>query len=71
MKHPGATFRQRSLPALNDPTWVRFVTWEALDYPRSRRIARQHRQVALRNQRNAVIAKQFHSLLFKRTSQIG
>jgi hypothetical protein len=30
------------------------------DYPRSRRIARQdRRQVALRNQRNAIIAKQF------------
>jgi TetR/AcrR family transcriptional regulator len=59
-------FRQRFLTALNDPTWVRFVTWEALDYPRSRRIARQdRREVALRNQRNAIIAKQFHGLLPK------
>jgi len=63
---PGAIFRQRFLTALNDPTWVRFVTWEALDYPRSRRIARQdRRQVALRNQRNAIIAKQFHGTLPK------
>ena len=29
---PGTIFRQRFLTALNDPTWVRFVTWEALDY---------------------------------------
>jgi len=63
---PQAIFRQRFLTALNDPTWVRFVTWEALDFPRSRRIARQdRRQVALRNQRNAIIAKQFHGLLPK------
>lgn len=63
---PGAIFRQRLLTALNDPTWVRFVTWEALDYPRSRRIARQdRRQLALHIQRNAIIAKQFHGLLPK------
>ena len=63
---PAAIFRERFLTALNDPVWVRFVTWEAIDFPRTRRIARQdRRQVALRNQRNAIIAKQFHGLLPK------
>lgn len=63
---PAEIFRRRFLTALNDPLWVRFVTWEALDFPRSRTITRQdRRQVALRNQRNAIIAKQFHGLLPK------
>lgn len=61
-KHPGAIFRRRFLTALNNPTWVRLVTWEALDCPRSRRIARQE---VLRKQRNVIIAKQFHGLLLK------
>lgn len=52
---PGAIFRQRFLSALNHPTWVHFVIWEARDYPRTRRIARQDlREVGLRNQRNPI-----------------
>lgn len=53
-------YRQRFLTALNDPTRVRFIT------PRSLRIPCQdRRQVALRNQRNPIIAKQLHGLLPK------
>jgi hypothetical protein len=43
---------------------IGLASTEALDYPRSRLIARQdRREVARRNQRNAIIAKQFHGLL--------
>jgi len=52
---PGVLFRQRFLTALADPTWVRFVTWEALDYPRTPIARQDRREVALRNQRNAII----------------
>jgi TetR/AcrR family transcriptional regulator len=59
---PATMFRRRFVTALREEqVWLRFLLWEAAEYPEKKRITRQaRRELALKNQRNAIIAKQFH-----------
>jgi TetR/AcrR family transcriptional regulator len=64
---PHLMFRRRFMTALKEEqVWLRFLLWEAAEYPETRRITRQaRREQALRNQRNAIIAKQFRGAIGK------
>jgi TetR/AcrR family transcriptional regulator len=56
---PETLFSQRFVAALDESVWLRFLTWEAAEYPEKRRITRQaRRQAAIAHQRNAIAAKQ-------------
>jgi TetR/AcrR family transcriptional regulator len=53
-------FGSRFRNTLLDPTWLRFVTWEAAEYPETKRIIGEDRRAAtLLNQQNAILARQF------------
>jgi TetR/AcrR family transcriptional regulator len=64
---PHLMFRRRFMTALKEEqVWLRFLLWEAAEYPETRRITRQaRREQALKNQRNAIIAKQFRGAIGK------
>jgi TetR/AcrR family transcriptional regulator len=66
-ERPDTMFRRRFVTALKEEqVWLRFLIWEAAEYPEKKRITRQaRRELALKNQRNAIIAKQFHGTVPK------
>jgi TetR/AcrR family transcriptional regulator len=63
---PETLFRQRFVAALDQLVWLRFLTWEAAEYPQKRRVTRQaRRQAAIAHQRSAIAAKQRQGALPK------
>jgi TetR/AcrR family transcriptional regulator len=50
--------------ALTDPTWLRFMAWEAAEFPETGKIMGEKKRAAsLHNQRNAIMVKQFQGSL--------
>jgi len=65
-ERPETLFRRRFDTALDQNVWLRFLTWEAAEYPEKKRITRQvRRQATLLRQRNMIIAKQRQGVLPK------
>jgi TetR/AcrR family transcriptional regulator len=65
-ERPETLFRRRFDTALDQNVWLRFLTWEAAEYPEKKRITRQERhQATLLRQRNMIIAKQRQGVLPK------
>jgi TetR/AcrR family transcriptional regulator len=65
-ERPETLFRQRFVFALDEGVWLRFLTWEAAEYPEKKRITRQvRRQATIAHQRNAIAAKQRRGVLPK------
>jgi TetR/AcrR family transcriptional regulator len=65
-ERPETLFRRRFDTALDQNVWLRFLTWEAAEYPEKKRIKRQERrQATLLRQRNMIIAKQRQGVLPK------
>lgn len=56
---PGAAFRQRFRTALEDPVWVRFLTWEAAEHQSGEPIvAEAPRRESIARQRAAIVERQ-------------
>lgn len=63
---PDLLFAQRFRMSLREPVWLRFVTWEAAEYPEKQQIIGEERRAqAIQNQQNALIARQFHGTMPK------
>jgi TetR/AcrR family transcriptional regulator len=61
---PRTMFSRRFAAAAADPVWVRFLTWEAAEFPSQRRITRREiREETIKHQTNAILARQFRGRL--------
>ena len=56
---PGAAFRQRFRTALEDPVWVRFLTWEAAEHqPGEPIVGETPRRASIARQRATIVDRQ-------------